>query len=137
MAEQKKTDEKSPEELDKQIQEENRKKSEERAKLVDGIVDQLHAQLDKGVGQTDLQTIVKEVADRIGRIQVVAAGAVFGPTATEAEELRKDLPRVVKPMSDGTPVANISQAPKEGDKPEEPKESVGKSTPSSAHASKK
>lgn len=110
---------------DEQLQKEAREKSEAQTKLVDEIVEKIHGRL-QDVGVTGLQEIVRQVAAKVAGIQVIAAGAVHGPTMKEVEELQKPgvLPIIAKPMADGTPVANIAQAPKPGDKPEAPKENV-------------
>lgn len=125
-------EEKTQEEKDKELQEEKQKKSEARAKLIDDLTSKLSDELKKGLDVYGLQSVLKEVSDRILKIQVVAAGMQIGPTEKEKEETK--LPILAPPMSDGTPVANIAQAKKPGDKPEEPKESVPKTA---AHASKK
>lgn len=122
------------EEKDKQLQDEARKKSEDRVKLVDDIVKRLTDLLDKGVDQHGLQSILKEVGERIGKIQVIAAGMQIGPTEKEKEETK--LPIIAPPMADGTPVANIAQAKGlEGEKNEAGKETATK--PATSHSVKK
>lgn len=115
------------EEKGKKLQEDEQKKSEERVKFVDEIVDQIHQKLKEGLDQHGLQSIVRDLNLRLAGLQVIAAGAEYGPTPVVLEELKKqEFPILTKPMSDGTPVANVAQAPKKGDKPEEPKEFVPK-----------
>lgn len=119
------------EEKDKQLQDDAKKQSEERRKFVDDLNEKIHAELEKGVDRHGgLQSMVKEVADKVLKTQVVAVGARYGPSPMELDELSKqEFPLIAPPMSDGTPVANIDQVPKKGEKPEEPQQFVPRSQP--------
>jgi NAD(P)-dependent dehydrogenase (short-subunit alcohol dehydrogenase family) len=108
----------SPEaKADKELQEENKKRSEERVKFIDETVAGIHANVEKS---GDPKTFVKDVADRVSKTQVIAAGASYGPTPAQMEELTsQEFPIVAPPLPDGTPLANIAQyEPREGVEPQ-------------------
>jgi hypothetical protein len=102
---------------DKKIHEANDKRREEKKKLVDDTLANLQADAEKAGDPTSTQEVIKEVADRASKTQVIAAGARYGP---EIDELNAQVfPLVAPPLPDGTPVANIAQVEKkeEKDKP--------------------
>lgn len=112
---------KTEQEVSDQLQKEAKEKSEARQKLVDKITNMLHEEMKKGVDLHGLQAIVDEIKKKLDGFQVIAAGAEYGPSPATLEALKKqEFPILTPPMSDGTPVANIAQAKKPGEKPEEP-----------------
>ena len=116
----KKTDE---EKLDDKLQKEAKEKSEARVKIIDDIVAMLRKELDKGLDFGGLQSIINEVQTKMAAFQVVAAGAEYGPSPMQMEELKENkLPVIAEPLPDGTPAANIAQASKEP----EPKKATSK-----------
>jgi hypothetical protein len=105
---------------DKKIHEANDKRREEKKKLVNDTLVNLQTDAEKAGDPTSTQEVIKEVADRASKTQVVAAGARYGPSPTEIDELSKQVfPIVAPPLPDGTPVANIAQVERkeEKDKP--------------------
>jgi hypothetical protein len=110
----------SPEQkADKELQEANKKKREERTKLVDETFVKLQSEAEKSGDPRATQEVIKEVADRAAKTQIIAAGAQMGTPPPEETPV---YPLVAPPLPDGTPVAHITQVEKKEDDKPAPKE---------------
>jgi hypothetical protein len=97
------------EKADREERERQQKASDEKQKVVKGIVEDLTERL-RGYGAADLNDILTEVKAQVGSLHVVAAGAQHGPTVSEIKELtEKHTPYVTPPVPPGgVPLTNIA-----------------------------
>jgi hypothetical protein len=117
----------SPEEkADKELQEKNKKRNEDREKLIVDTIKNLTDAAEKLEDPRGVQILVSEIAERLRKTQTIAVGAEYGPTAKQIEELHaQKFPLTAPPLADGTPIANIAQVEKkEDDKTVKPSHAV-------------